>query len=299
MFANVNGCKIFFDIDGLQWVPDGPIMREKPVCLVMHGGPAGTHCHYLPDLDPLTKTMQLVYIDDRNCGFSELTDITTSTVKQNVEDIEAIREYLGLDKVFILGQSYGGIKAQYYVAHHPEHLYGAIICCTAGRAKDWSDERVAKNVARFGSLEQIEMWNNNGLSDGTFDAIKFHNVMGSLYHGKGKFLNSEGKFDQEAYMNHMIRIPGLNSDVVNYQKSKDGDLYDYDYISDLENVNVPCLCLAGKEDFICDVEANTDIANAIPKSEFHIIPDASHEIFADCPEIVFPIINDFVARTFK
>ena len=61
------------------------------------------------------EIMQLVYIDDRSCGRSERVDINTSSIKQNVDDIEALREYLGLDKIFILGQSYGGFKAQKYI----------------------------------------------------------------------------------------------------------------------------------------------------------------------------------------
>jgi hypothetical protein len=34
-------------------------------------------------------------------------------------------------------------------------------------------------------------------------------------------------------------------------------------------------------------------------SEFFILSGASHEVFADCPELVFPTINDFVKRNFK
>ena len=98
MFARVNGCRIFFDVEGLQYVPDGPVMREKPVCLVLHGGPGADHTHFMPDLSPLSEVCQLIYIDDRNTGRSERTDVHTSSIRQNVEDIEALREYLGLQE---------------------------------------------------------------------------------------------------------------------------------------------------------------------------------------------------------
>ena len=60
MFAKVNGYKIFFDVEGLQFVPDGPVMREKPVCLVLHGGPGADHTHFMPDLSPLSEICQLI-----------------------------------------------------------------------------------------------------------------------------------------------------------------------------------------------------------------------------------------------
>ena len=91
---------------------------------------------------------------------------------------------------------------------------------------------------------------------------------------------------------------GRKSDeVVGFQFS--GELATFDLIPDLKKVNLPCLVMAGEQDFICDVEANREIHEAIPNSEFHIIPGASHEVFADCPEIVFPILKDFIDRNFK
>lgn len=166
MYAKINGYNIFFDVEGLQWVPDGPVMREKPVCLVLHGGPGGDHTHFMPDLSPLSEYCQLIYIDDRNTGWSERIDYRTNSIKQNVEDIEALREYLGLDKVFILGQSYGGMKAQYYAAHHPDHLYGAMIICTAPNAAGIVNDRVAKHILEYGTPEQYEIWTTQAMQTG-------------------------------------------------------------------------------------------------------------------------------------
>ena len=290
MYAKVNGYKIFFDVEGLQYVPDGPVMREKPVCLVMHGGPGGDHTHYMPDLSPLSETMQLIYIDDRNCGRSDIIDHTTNSMKQNVEDIEALREYLGLDKVFILGQSYGGMKAQYYVINHPEHLYGAIIACTSPHAEGIANARVAEHVKEWGTPEQYKVWTSNAVFTGEMTFHDYMAVMGPLYHGPGKFNLQEALDANERTLK--------SDDVISYQMVK-GDLATFNFIEDLKKVDLPCLVLAGDHDFICDEAANREIAEAIPNSEYHVFKGASHEIFADFPEEVFPVINDFVARHFK
>ena len=289
MYAKVNGYRIFFDVEGLQYVPEGAVMRERPVVLVMHGGPGSDHTHFMPDLSPLAEVCQLIYIDDRNCGLSDHFDYKTNSIKQNVEDIEALREYLGLEKVFILGHSYGGMKAQYYVAHHPEHLYGAIIVGTSPNAAGMSAERVAGHVKEYGTPEQYEIWTSQALIKGEISMEDYMMKMLPLYHGKGKFKG------QEAYEN--AKHATYNSDVNQFQFS--GELATYDLIPDLKTVDLPCVVIAGEQDYICDVEANREIAEAIPNAEFHVIEGASHEVFADCPEQVFPIITDFIARNFK
>jgi len=39
MHVRVNGVRLFFDVEGAKLVPDGPVMREKPTLLLLHGGP--------------------------------------------------------------------------------------------------------------------------------------------------------------------------------------------------------------------------------------------------------------------
>ena len=118
MYANVNGVKLFFDIEGKEYVPDGPVLRRRPVCFVLHGGPGGDHTHFLPACSALTDTMQLIYVDHRCCGRSGPAPIETCTMEQNADDVDALRQYLGLDKVFVFGHSYGGMVAQAYALRH-------------------------------------------------------------------------------------------------------------------------------------------------------------------------------------
>ena len=289
MYATVNGYRIFFDVEGLQYVPDGPVMREKPVCLVLHGGPGSDHTHFMPDLSPLSEYCQLIYIDDRNTGRSERKDVHTSSIKQNVEDAEALREYLGLDKVFILGQSYGGMKAQYYIAHHPEHLYGAMILSTAGNAAAIDNARVAAHVKEYGTEKQYETWTSGAVFKGEITFDEYCGIMLPLYHGKGRFNLKDIMDGQKRGLS--------NDDLIQYQFTN--ELAHFNLIPDLKNVNLPVIQICGDKDFICDLEANKEIADAIPGSELHVIPDASHEVIADFPEIVFPILKEFIDRNFK
>ena len=71
MHILINGVKLFFDVDGAKLVPDGPVMREKPTLLLLHGGPGFDHASFKPLYAPLTEHFQLIYLEHRGNGRSE------------------------------------------------------------------------------------------------------------------------------------------------------------------------------------------------------------------------------------
>ncbi len=70
MHVAVNGTKLFFDVDGAKFVPDGREMREKPSLSVLHGGPGHDHSIFKPGFVNLTDIAQVVYLDHRGNGRS-------------------------------------------------------------------------------------------------------------------------------------------------------------------------------------------------------------------------------------
>ena len=294
MLANVNGTRIFFDIEGLQYVPDGPKMREKPVCFVIHGGPGSDHANFLPDTSVLSETMQLIYVDDRNCGRSDRGDITTSSMEQNVEDLEALRKMLGLKKFFILGHSYGGMKAQLYMMKYPENLHGVILAGTCGGslATGKRRERIEQHIKEWGTPEQYQVFLDDMEFDGKYTFNEFMIKMGSLYHHK---LDTEEEYQE---MVNCLTRSIKNNEVNAYQNTH--DMGNFNFLEDLKKVkNVPTLILSGEYDFVTDVESGRELHESIEGSEFHIVKDSAHALFSDRPDYVFPCINDFVARNFK
>src|SRR5690554_2011482 len=102
MYANINGTKLFFDVDGASHVPHEGGLKERPICFLLHGGPGEAHGYFKPHLDPLTEVMQLIYIDNRGSGYSETGPQASYSLENNVLDVEALREYLGLKKIWVL-----------------------------------------------------------------------------------------------------------------------------------------------------------------------------------------------------
>ena len=77
MQLEVNGTRLWFDVDGPALVPDGSTMRERPTVVLVHGGPGGfDHTYFKPDFTALTPHAQVVYLDLRDHGRSERHDPT-------------------------------------------------------------------------------------------------------------------------------------------------------------------------------------------------------------------------------
>ena len=61
----------------------------------------------------------------------------------------------------------------------------------------------------------------------------------------------------------------------------------------------PVLILGGEADFVTAAIHSEEMHRAMPQSELHIVERASHSVFSDRPDYVFPVIEDFVKRTYS
>jgi pimeloyl-ACP methyl ester carboxylesterase len=65
MFVEVNGARLYFDVEGAGLVPDGTRMKAKPTLLLLHGGPGFDHTSYKAAFSTLADIVQIIYMDHR------------------------------------------------------------------------------------------------------------------------------------------------------------------------------------------------------------------------------------------
>jgi pimeloyl-ACP methyl ester carboxylesterase len=100
---------------------------EPLICLP--GGPMRASA-YLGDLGGLSARRRLVRLDLRGTGDSAApADPATYRCDRQVDDVDALRAHLGLDRVDLLGHSAGGTLAVLYAARHPERV-GRLVLVT-------------------------------------------------------------------------------------------------------------------------------------------------------------------------
>jgi pimeloyl-ACP methyl ester carboxylesterase len=101
--------------------------------VVLPGGPMRASA-YLGDLGGLTAHRRLVLLDLRGTGESAPpADPATYRCDRQVEDVEALRAHLGLERVDLLGHSAGGSLAALYAARHPRRVARLALITTAVR----------------------------------------------------------------------------------------------------------------------------------------------------------------------
>lgn len=288
MYASINGTKIFYDVDGQGFEVDGDRVKEKPVVFVIHGGPGGCHITFKPYLDELTKSAQLIYIDQRGCGFSEKDTSDNYTLVQNVEDIEALRRHLGLEKIWILGHSYGGIVAMSYAVKYEKNLSGLILAATSPSYSFL--EKAKKHVEQHGNAEQIAM--ADLLWEGQFETIEqlqeYDKVMGPLY--------SKVIAEADPKTVATVKRPPFERNVEAVNKGFSEFLRVYDVRQELKDLQIPALILAGYHDWITSRSESEEIHELISDSELHILKDSSHSLFADENALTIQLMSDFLTR---
>jgi proline iminopeptidase len=90
-----------------------------PAAVVLHGGPGAHHDYLLPGFDALDDGRELVYYDQRGGGRSPVArDVPVGWTEQ-VGDLEALRAHWGLDRLTLVGYSWGGLLALLYALEHP------------------------------------------------------------------------------------------------------------------------------------------------------------------------------------
>ena len=120
--------------EGYITAPDGvrlfyKVVGSGPETLVaVHGGPGNSLNSILPDLEPLAKNRTVIYYDQRGGGRSDLIkDDKKLSIQKHVEDLETVRQFFKLDKMTLLGNSWGGLLIAYYAVAHPDRVERLIL----------------------------------------------------------------------------------------------------------------------------------------------------------------------------
>jgi len=290
MHVSVNGVRLFFDVEGAKFVPDGPVMREKPVLLMLHGGPGFDHSIYRPAYSALADIAQIVYLDHRGNGRSEDGPREGWNLAQWGDDVRAFCDALGIVDPIVLGASFGGVVALAYATRHPTHPSRLILISTEAKGGSHLERRVAL-FERFGGPE-----------------------LGAL--ARRRFLQPEHPWDEEqrlAWLRLAIpvysrrpRDPDMARRAVNrpavglhWFARPGGESDMFDLFPDLDGIQCPTLVLGGEDDPMHPIESQADIAAALPPHlvQFERFADCRHGVMPDAPERVLAVIRDFILRT--
>jgi proline iminopeptidase len=287
MHILINGVKLFFDVDGAKLEPDGPVMREKPTLLLLHGGPGFDHASFKPLYAPLTKDFQLIYLEHRGNGRSDGGPVEKWNLAQWGDDIAAFCDALGIVKPVVLGVSFGGMVTMSYATRHPEHPAKIILITTMGAGNSHRERAVEMfeqlGGPEVGALARRRFLEGRGQVD-VADLDKWRALAMPHYQRKPR--------DPELVA-RTVRRP----EVLLHFTRPGGEGLTFNILGDLKRIQCPTLVLGGDDDPMTPIECQTEIAQAVPKHlvQFVRYPNCGHGVVPDIGEPALQVIRDFVA----
>ena len=110
-----------------------------PPTVVLHGGPGAHHDYLLPGFDALAKGRELIYYDQRGGGRSPVSRETPVGWREQVADLEALRQVWRLEQLSLAGYSWGGLLALLYTVEFPDRVARLAL---VSPAPAWREARV-------------------------------------------------------------------------------------------------------------------------------------------------------------
>lgn len=291
---------------GYTLIPARGLKASTPV-IFLQGGPGGPiYDRNIELLSPLAENGFDVYLYDQlGCGASSrLENIEEYTVDRHKRDLEEIVNILGNAKVVLIGQSWGAMLANAFIADHPEKVE-KVIFTGPGPILPWNSD-----------LEKIEAPDSLNLTKPVFTnrqgKKKIYNMRAGFVEFCAEKFNIKLASDKEmdafsTLLNHemgksTVCNPGvlalddkIESGSGYYSMVKTAQSFQdvSDIRSKLKACPVPALIMRGQCDGI-KWGYITDYLNLFINHQLVIIPDAGHSIGKEQPELYSETIREFL-----
>ena len=279
----VPGGQVWYQITG----PDQP---GVPL-LCLHGGPGMPH-DYLEPLAGLALTRPVIFYDQLGCGRSDRpADKALWTVDRFVEELAVVRAALGLDRLHLFGNSWGGWLALQYTLDRKPQLKSLILSSSPPSVPRWISDCVELRA---------------GLDSQVRDVLARHEASG--YFSCPEYQWAITQF----YRRHLCRadpwpdcvertFAGMGADVYETMWGPSefgpvtGRLQNWDVTGRLAEIRVPTLVTGGRHDEARPAHVAL-LAEGINDSELVIFEHSSHLAFIEERARYLSVVEDFLAR---
>lgn len=281
-----DGVRLFYKIVG-----DGP-----ETLVAVHGGPGNTLESILNDLEPLAKNGRVIYYDQRGNGRSDLIkEGARLAIEKHVADLEAVRQFFKLDKMTLLGNSWGGMLISFYAVEHPDRVARMILHNPGEPTKAFAMEAVdeinarlsrykGERAKRYAFVSNPQNWVKS--KDPRAMCREWFGMLAPTYVAKDESL-ARFKGDVCAGPEEAVRY----QQVVNMQVW--GTMGEWNLLPRLGVVKAPVLIIHGEVDPI-PVESSEAWAQGFPNARLLVVKDSGHLSHVEQPEIFFGAVETFL-----
>lgn len=266
--------------------------ESDQVVFLLNGGP-GLPCDYLrdPHLRLVDQGYRVVTYDQLGCGASDKPDdVALWEIGRYVEEVETVRTALGLDKIHLLGHSWGGWLSIEYALTYQDNLKTLILENTCGDMPHLQTE-----------LNRLR----EALGPETVAMMHRHEAQGTLDHPEYDaaitLLNYRHVCRLDEWPAEIHRSLGdWNMDVYGTMQGPNeflyvGNLKDWRRLDQMTEIRTPSLITTGLHDEIGPPCARL-MHQALPDAQVQVFKNSSHMPFHEEPDAYFKVLEAFLAK---
>lgn len=287
-YYTINSAKIWVEQKG----------TGEPMVLIS-GGPGGSHTG-MHSFDTLSNVCKLIFFDAFGRGKSDQAkDVKEYSLARDIEDLEGLRKALKVEKIAVLGHSYGGVVAQGYALKYPEHTSKLILVSTLHSFVMWQEND--DNSNREIQENYPEVWDtlmvlrNQGFvsSDSIHQAIYGRVPYGFLYaYNPDYFLkNLDPNYPNRFNYNLYYQMVGKDGDFI-----VGSDIGSFDYRKQLKNLSMPVLIMAGRFDRVGVPKFEIQYKKFCPQAKFVMFERSGHNPQKEEPAKLHAIVKEFMGK---
>jgi proline iminopeptidase len=289
--VKTGGIELIPVLDGKYKVWTKKVGSGKIKLLTLHGGPGCTHEYFECFEDFLPKQgIEFYYYDQLGSAYSDQPDDTSLwTVDRFREEVEQVRQGLGLSNFYLLGHSWGGMLGIEYALKYQKNLKGLVISDMTASIESYMvyANKLRSELPRdvLAVLDQYE-------AKGQYDAPEYQKTM-----------------FEKVYTRHICRLDPwpdplvrtfkhLAAPVYNTMQGPNefvitGNFKDWNRWKDLPKIQVPTLVTGGRYDTMNPDDIRRE-GSLIPSSRVWICENGSHLSMYDDQETYFKGLIGFL-----
>jgi proline iminopeptidase len=267
--------------------------RGPDTVVVLHGGPGFSMAYLAPDLEPLATRHVLLFYDQRGTGRSTLvTDSAALDAQRFADDVEAVRARFALDRLTLLGHSWGAGVAALYAARHPERIGRLLVVDgisdrRAHHVRGTQTLDARRDSAARTRLRELGAARIAAAGDAAACRAYYQVFFRATFADAAAASRSRGDFCGDA-------PAALRNKVQSVDRFTLRSLGDWDWRPALAALTAPALVIRGTADHV-PLESAREWTGAMPNARLLELPGSGHFPYLETPDRFFADVETFLA----